>query len=190
MGQSQTAVWQCLIEPRDVTVALLKLEWSGNVTWYQASALFRKLRDFLWPTAGHAFSCKREGWNSVFNWNKIGQCFARALQLKRESAKLPYDCTKLYIGETGRDLNVRIKEHKRAVSLLKEDNGISSHAKNSGHSNSLGGTSMLYRCNNFKLRRVIESAFLHTNRRDTINQNIGFYPLGSSLSKLIVSSVT
>ena len=38
-----------------------------------------------------------------------------------------------YIGETGRTLQVCLKEHKMEVSMEKQNNGIVVHAKYTGH---------------------------------------------------------
>ena len=42
--------------------------------------------------------------------------------------KVECDCGYAYIGETGRTLNVRLKEHQRAVSHADDKNGIAVHA--------------------------------------------------------------
>ena len=43
------------------------------------------------------------------------------------------DCTKVYIGETGRNLRTRLKEYKYAVKRNDDRNGIAVHAQRSGH---------------------------------------------------------
>ena len=43
------------------------------------------------------------------------------------------DCNAEYVGETGRRLNTRIKEHKRSVALADSKSAISDHANSSHH---------------------------------------------------------
>ncbi len=44
-----------------------------------------------------------------------------------------YSCGSTYIRETGRILQTRLKEHKRAVIMEQLNNSIAVHAKNTGH---------------------------------------------------------
>ena len=99
------------------------------------------------------------------------------------------DCPKFYIGETGRDLSVRFKEHKKAVADLREDNGIASHVIDTGHTIDFVTSSLLYPCKDLKVRRVVESAIICTQRAHCLNQNTGFYPLDFHSSDLIVKSI-
>ncbi len=46
---------------------------------------------------------------------------------------IPCSCGSPYIGETGRSLQVRITEHKRAVRIGDPKNAISIHANSTGH---------------------------------------------------------
>ena len=43
------------------------------------------------------------------------------------------DCTNIYIGETGRNLRMRLKEHQYVVKRKDNNNGIAVHAQQSGH---------------------------------------------------------
>ena len=44
-----------------------------------------------------------------------------------------HDCSKTYIGETGRSLQERLKEHRYAVKTANMNNGIAAHAWNHQH---------------------------------------------------------
>ena len=46
---------------------------------------------------------------------------------------VPCECGKTYIGETGRTLEARLKEHKYAVSWADTNNGIAVHANEHNH---------------------------------------------------------
>ena len=47
--------------------------------------------------------------------------------------KVDCSCGNTYIGETGRTLGVRLKEHKRAVTMDQPNNGIAVHANKTRH---------------------------------------------------------
>jgi hypothetical protein len=40
------------------------------------------------------------------------------------------DCRKVYIGQTGRSLNIRYKEHIRSIRYNREDSGYATHILN------------------------------------------------------------
>jgi hypothetical protein len=43
------------------------------------------------------------------------------------------DCNKVYIGQTGRTLRTRYKEHIRSIKYNKEDSGYTTHILNNTH---------------------------------------------------------
>ena len=48
--------------------------------------------------------------------------------------RIPCECGKVYIGETGRPMQDRIKEHDRDIRLARtETSAVSEHAHNTGH---------------------------------------------------------
>ena len=48
--------------------------------------------------------------------------------------RIPCECSKVYIGETGRPMQDRIKEHDRDIRLARtETSAVSEHAHNTGH---------------------------------------------------------
>ena len=48
--------------------------------------------------------------------------------------KIPCECGKVYIGETGRAMHERIKEHDRDIRfVLKQNSAVSEHANETGH---------------------------------------------------------
>ena len=48
--------------------------------------------------------------------------------------KIPCECGKVYIGETGRAMQDRIKEHDRDIRLARtETSAVSEHANETGH---------------------------------------------------------
>ena len=48
--------------------------------------------------------------------------------------KIPCECSKVYIGETGRAMQERIKEHNRDIRLARtQTSAVSEHAYETGH---------------------------------------------------------
>ena len=48
--------------------------------------------------------------------------------------RIPFECGKVYIGESGRPMQDRIKEHDRDIRLARtETSAVSEHAHNTGH---------------------------------------------------------
>jgi len=48
--------------------------------------------------------------------------------------RIPYECGKVYIGETGRSMQERIKEHDRDIQLAgTQTSAVSEHAHDTGH---------------------------------------------------------
>ena len=64
------------------------------------------------------------------------------------------DCDLVYIGETGRSLDVRMKEHKRDVKNCNTNNANFVHAYDQNHSIDWDSSKMIIKCNNFKKRKT------------------------------------
>ena len=95
--------------------------------------------------------------------------------------KLPCDtCTKNYIGETGRNLHVRMTEHQRDIRNQKPNSQVYQHHAETGHSFKFEDVEIIHKCQNTFTRRVLESYHTHIepnsiNRAYDVNQ--AFIPL-------------
>ena len=67
------------------------------------------------------------------------------------------DCNSVYIGETGRDLATRIKEHKYAIRTANDNNAIFRHVRDQSHRVDWDNSALIYKCNDYKKRKIIES---------------------------------
>ena len=67
------------------------------------------------------------------------------------------DCNATYIGETGRNLNTRLTEHKRATKNKDPNNHIAEHHKHTGHSINWDSAASITHCTNYHQRRLLES---------------------------------
>ena len=94
-------------------------------------------------------------------------------------------CDKIYIGETGRNLAKRISEHKYDVRKNKESSALAVHSHDEGHDFNFENAKLLYRCNDLKKRRIVESSLISISDRPTVNLNKGFYLINQFASKSI-----
>ena len=71
--------------------------------------------------------------------------------------KVDCSCGNTYIGETGRTLGVRLKEHKRAVRMDQPNNGIAVHANKTRHDILWDSAEVLEQETNWTKRRFKEA---------------------------------
>ena len=87
--------------------------------------------------------------------------------------RIPCECDKVYIGETGRPMQDRIKEHDRDIRLARtETSAVSEHAHNTGHKPLWNEVKFIDRDPYYYTRRVKEAIHirLHPNN---INRDSG-----------------
>ena len=94
------------------------------------------------------------------------------------------DCNLVYIGETGRDWEVRMKEHKYAFKTCNMNNAIFYHATENDHKILCEESKLLFKCNNFKKRRMVESVL--TDKIDNFNLSKGCFKLDPIMHALVV----
>ena len=75
------------------------------------------------------------------------------------------DCQATYIGETGRNLNVRLTEHKRATKNCDINNHIAEHHLQTNHRIDRDSAKCITYCTNYYQRLTLESWF--TNLKQT-----------------------
>ena len=74
------------------------------------------------------------------------------------------DCDHVYIGETGRTLEKRLKEHRSAVKKNDRKNGIGVHAWDTGHQVKWESASVKEVETNLSNRRIMEALHIHRIR--------------------------
>ena len=79
------------------------------------------------------------------------------------------NCTKEYIGETGRNLRTRIDEHKKDIVIGKENSLVYQHFRDTGHSFKFEETKVLQHNQNVWHRRRLES-FYTLHHQNSINR--------------------
>ena len=99
--------------------------------------------------------------------------FAAAYNNKVFKSKIPCECGKVYIGETGRARQDRIKEHDRDIRLARtQTSAVSEHANETGHLPIWKEVKFIYRVPHWYTRGVKEAIHirLHPNN---INRDSG-----------------
>ena len=97
------------------------------------------------------------------------------------------DCDLVYIGESGRDWHIRIKEHKYACRNNNMYNALFNHAFNNNHQIKWDGSKLLYKCDNYHKRRIVESALI--DKIDNFNISSGCFKLDPIMRTLVISSL-
>ena len=79
------------------------------------------------------------------------------------------DCNSEYIGETGRNLFTRLEEHRKDVSIGKENSQVFQHSRDTGHTFNFCETKVLQQNQNVWHRRRLES-FYTLHHQNSINR--------------------
>ena len=99
------------------------------------------------------------------------------------------DCPRSYIGETGRPLIQRLKEHKADIKIHKKESGVASHVIETQHRFDFDNAKIIYPSHHLSKRHIVESAVIcHYTESDLCtNLNSGFSPHNQLLSKSVIS---
>ena len=98
-----------------------------------------------------------------------------------------YDCDKVYIGETGKELTKRIQEHKNSVHRRDHLSAIYHHIEDTGHHINWDNPTILAQQDSPNKRRVLESIFSQ-KESSSINRSIELPTIYSSTVKRILES--
>ena len=123
---------------------------------------------------------------------KIGELTQKKTTRNRELSvvyQVPCgNCDKSYIGETGRGIQTRLKEHKRDIRNDADHSAFVVHAHSTSHLPNWDGARVLANCGNKGCRRATEAAFITTN--DTINTRVGFIKWAKSAAVFSIKNLT
>lgn len=88
--------------------------------------------------------------------------------------RIPCDCDKVYIGETGRPMQDRIKEHDREIRLAHiQTSVVSEHDHNTGHQPRWNEVKFIDRDPHYYTRRVIKAIHIIRLHSDDISRDSG-----------------
>ncbi|UYV75456.1 hypothetical protein LAZ67_13000335 [Cordylochernes scorpioides] len=82
------------------------------------------------------------------------------------------NCNSVYIGETSRDLSIRIKEHQRNISKLNPNSLIVDHVRETGHTPDFNNTRILHTKAKTKTQRLILEAIETMKHPKPLNKSI------------------
>ena len=81
------------------------------------------------------------------------------------------DCEKSYIGETGRTIETRLKEHKQDITSNRENvSGLSKHLRESKHTVDWDSINILHRENDFRKRKFKEAVAIRKTANNILNK--------------------
>ena len=96
------------------------------------------------------------------------------------------DCDKVYFGESGRSWEVRLTEHKRDVKNYDTSNATFNHIIDNDHRINWNGAKLLYKANNYYIRRVVESSLI--NNYPNFNLSQGHFKFHKALQNCILKA--
>ena len=76
-------------------------------------------------------------------------------------------CPKTYVGETGKSIDVRIKQHKQKYNQADEQNAMFMHSWNTDHRIDWENAKEIKKCSNSQQRKLLEAKYIQ--ERDTFN---------------------
>ncbi len=79
--------------------------------------------------------------------NKLSDCGVYTIPCKV--------CDQMYIGETGRDLSIRIKDHKKDIVNRKIESGVANHVLTTGHNLDFDKARVVSPCPNTTKRHIL-----------------------------------
>ena len=93
------------------------------------------------------------------------------------------DCDNVYVGETGRNLDKRMYEHKRDIRVGNESSGVFCHVRDYNHSIDFQGSKLVFKSKNYIKRRIVESSLITSI--PNFNLSEGQYSFNSVIRKQI-----
>ena len=137
---------------------------------------------------------KKSGYELVFNYPSTVSktIIANKPKFNLENSPGTYcincnNCTSRYFGETGRDLNTRVKEHQRSFRNADVSNALFVHSRDTGHCIDWNSSKIIFQSDNFIKRRIVESALI--KEYDNFNINPGSFSFRKIFNDIILRNV-
>ena len=97
------------------------------------------------------------------------------------------ECEQCYVGETGRCLTTRLREHRDAVRLGRGRNAVYNHVFETNHAINWSESKLLYNSHNLNSRLIVESALIKSS--NNFNNTQGVCSIDNLSTSLILSSL-
>ena len=81
--------------------------------------------------------------------------------------KIPLTCERSYFGQTGRCLNIRLREHRYATEMLQSPGHLAAHCARCGCKPMFSDTKVLEHSKSKKGREIMEAYFMQKNYQST-----------------------
>ena len=92
-----------------------------------------------------------------------------------------------YVGQTGKELSVRLNQHKYCVRTGQMSSALFVHMNNFNHQIDWANSNQIVNCKNIIKRNIIESAFIKVCPQSILNISPGMYKLDPLIVKEIVN---
>ena len=134
---------------------------------------------------------KKLGYDAIYKYpNTIGKCLIKNSPKDQIDAGVYIipckDCKQPYVGETGRDYQQRLSEHKRAVRNGDLNNAVFVHMSENNHAIDWENSKLICKVREEKKRKITESAAI--NLIKNVNLNEGFYKFDCLTSKYVIEA--
>ena len=96
------------------------------------------------------------------------------------------DCDKCYLGQSGKDISVRLKQHQYAVRTGNTSNALFVHIWDNDHNINWEGAREIGHCKDIVKRNIIESSLIKANSGRIFNLSPGLYKLDSFIVRKII----
>lgn len=94
------------------------------------------------------------------------------------------ECHDVYIGQTGKTLDERIKQHKYSVRTAQDSSAIFKHIETKNHCINWKSAKTIYKSSSCVDRLIVEAALIKSN--NTMNLNDGLYKIDDIMLKLLL----
>ena len=95
------------------------------------------------------------------------------------------DFNKIYIGQTGKSLQARIKQHKYSIRSAQESSAGFLHVRDSSHSINFNNATIYKRIGDYQNRKIVESSNIQYYQNKCFNTSLGIYTLDSYIVRRI-----
>ena len=99
------------------------------------------------------------------------------------------DCNSIYIGNTGKDLETRIKQHKYSIRRNDNNSSIFLHVQNYDHCIDWNNSEILVFCNDYEERTILESCLIHGSYQKNMNHMKGQFKCDDILSQSVNTNI-
>ena len=97
-------------------------------------------------------------------------------------------CDDIYVGQTGKALDDRIKQHKYSVRTGQQSSGVFKHVESKNHNIDWGNAKEIYKSNSSVERLIAETILIKVNDNRTMNLNDGLYNIDEILVNLLLDN--